>query len=111
MLVVDAAPLSISPGLEAFLPSLADGAVLATFIDWRGYPTIHAAAIQSVSSWLMSARRSSTTACADWISSLSFAAIFRRSGRAGSPGIASPRFSMAACLLALDVFETSDCHS
>ena len=33
--------------MEAFLPSLAAGAVLATFIDWRGYPTIHAAAIQS----------------------------------------------------------------
>jgi DNA modification methylase len=27
------------------LPRLADGAVLASFIDWRGYPTLHAAAL------------------------------------------------------------------
>jgi DNA modification methylase len=33
--------------MQAFLPALAEGAILATFIDWRGYPTVHAAASQS----------------------------------------------------------------
>ena len=33
--------------MNAFHPCLADGAILATFIDWRGYPIVHAAAIQS----------------------------------------------------------------
>ena len=33
--------------MQAFLPVLADGAVLATFIDWRGYPVVHAAAARS----------------------------------------------------------------
>jgi hypothetical protein len=32
--------------MEAFLPMLADGAILTTFIDWRGYPIVHAAAAQ-----------------------------------------------------------------
>jgi len=31
--------------INAALPVLADGAVLGTFIDWRGYPVVHAAAI------------------------------------------------------------------
>ena len=30
--------------IEAAVPHLMDGAVLGTFIDWRGYPTVHAAA-------------------------------------------------------------------
>lgn len=30
--------------MRAFLPVLVDGAILATFIDWRGYPVVHAAA-------------------------------------------------------------------
>jgi hypothetical protein len=30
--------------IGAALPFLADGAVLGTFIDWRGYPVVHAAA-------------------------------------------------------------------
>ncbi len=30
--------------MSAVLPHLKDGGVLATFIDWRGYPTVHAAA-------------------------------------------------------------------
>ena len=30
--------------MEAALPYLCDGAVAGTFIDWRGYPTVHAAA-------------------------------------------------------------------
>jgi DNA modification methylase len=29
------------------LPWLCDGAVLGTFIDWRGYPTVHAAAVKA----------------------------------------------------------------
>jgi DNA modification methylase len=33
--------------MRAFLPVLVDGAILATFIDWRGYPVVHAAATQS----------------------------------------------------------------
>jgi DNA methylase/ParB-like nuclease domain len=33
--------------MRAFLPALADGAILTTFIDWRGYPVVHAAATQS----------------------------------------------------------------
>jgi DNA modification methylase len=33
--------------IQAFLPVLVDGAILATFIDWRGYPIVHAAATQS----------------------------------------------------------------
>lgn len=33
--------------MNAFLPVLADGAIMATFIDWRGYPIVHAAATQS----------------------------------------------------------------
>ena len=33
--------------IGAFLPVLTDGAILATFIDWRGYPVVHAAATRS----------------------------------------------------------------
>jgi DNA modification methylase len=33
--------------MHAFLPVLVDGAILATFIDWRGHPVVHAAATQS----------------------------------------------------------------
>jgi DNA modification methylase len=32
--------------MNAFCPFLADGGILGTFIDWRGYPTVHAAATQ-----------------------------------------------------------------
>jgi DNA modification methylase len=32
--------------MGACLPHLCDGALFATFIDWRGYPTVHAAASQ-----------------------------------------------------------------
>jgi DNA modification methylase len=32
--------------MRAVLPHLVDGGVLATFIDWRGYPTANAAAIK-----------------------------------------------------------------
>ena len=32
--------------MKAVLPRLVDGGVLATFIDWRGYPTVNAAAIK-----------------------------------------------------------------
>jgi DNA modification methylase len=33
--------------MEAFTPVLANGAILATFIDWRGYSVVHAAATKS----------------------------------------------------------------
>ena len=33
--------------MHAFLPVLVDGAILATFIDWRSYPVVHAAATRS----------------------------------------------------------------
>lgn len=33
--------------MNAFLPVLADGAIMATFIDWRSYPIVHTAATQS----------------------------------------------------------------
>ncbi len=33
--------------MNAFLPVLADGAIMATFIDWRGYPVVHTAATRS----------------------------------------------------------------
>jgi DNA modification methylase len=32
--------------MKSVLPHLHDGGVLATFIDWRGYPTTHAAAVK-----------------------------------------------------------------
>ena len=32
--------------IDAVLPHLIDGGVFGTFIDWRGYPTVHAAATQ-----------------------------------------------------------------
>jgi DNA modification methylase len=32
--------------MAAAMPSLCDGGILATFIDWRGYPTVSAAAIK-----------------------------------------------------------------
>ncbi len=28
--------------MTAFAPVLADGAIMGTFIDWRGYPIVHA---------------------------------------------------------------------
>jgi DNA modification methylase len=33
--------------MQAFLPFLVDGGILATFIDWRGYPVVHAAATRA----------------------------------------------------------------
>jgi DNA modification methylase len=33
--------------IGAALPWLCDGAVFGTFIDWRGYPTVHAAAVKA----------------------------------------------------------------
>ncbi len=33
--------------MNAFLQVLADGAIMATFIDWRGYPIVHTAATRS----------------------------------------------------------------
>ena len=32
--------------MAALLPYLCDGGVFSTFIDWRGYPTVHAAAVK-----------------------------------------------------------------
>ena len=32
--------------MAAVLPSLRDGGVFGTFIDWRGYPTVHSAAVK-----------------------------------------------------------------
>jgi hypothetical protein len=33
--------------IEVSLPHLVDGGLMGAFIDWRGYPTIHAAATQA----------------------------------------------------------------
>jgi hypothetical protein len=32
--------------MAAVLPCLCDGGVFGTFIDWRGYPTVHSAAVK-----------------------------------------------------------------
>ena len=32
--------------MEAVLPCLCDGGVFGTFIDWRGLPTVHSAALK-----------------------------------------------------------------
>ena len=34
------------PWMAAVLPCLCDGGVFGTFIDWRGYPTVHSAAVK-----------------------------------------------------------------
>jgi DNA modification methylase len=36
----------IAASIEAALPHLCDGGVFGTFIDWRGLPTVHSAAVQ-----------------------------------------------------------------
>ena len=33
--------------IATLVPSLCDGGVFGTFIDWRGYPTVHSAAVKA----------------------------------------------------------------